>query len=261
LAAALIAGPPFAAAANNCCFELAVDGRQTASLDYGSDLPQPYHGKYSLQRYWSIRSIVGFREGELTHRAALVEKSSEVMLRTTEVSSLADRHARFENGTYLYPYEPIPCGSNTLPERAALQGFASTLTPASDAVSMPKEGNGYRLKLDLGQAFYSQKPVCGGSSDLALHSKEEADSAVTQVRAPRRKFLQIASSGDHKSRDFSSSFSITHGGVAGVHTFENQRELTVSLRWFSPEKLASERNRLQNIECDHLICEEDDWGK
>jgi hypothetical protein len=116
-------------------------------------------------------------------------------------------------------------------------------------------------KLELGQVFDSQKPVCGGSADLALHGNEGADSPVTQVRAPRREFLQVASSGDHKSRDFSSTVSIKHGGLAGIHTFENHRELTVRLSWFPPGEIAAERNRLGNIECDHLICEEDDWGR
>lgn len=262
LAVVLIAPPTSASAARNCCFELSVDGRQTASLDYGDSLPQPYHGKYSLQRYWSIRSIVAFREGALTHRAALVERASEALLRTTEASSLADRHARLENGVYTYPYEPIPCGTRTTtPERGFLQGFDNAPKPATGVVSMPKEGNGYKLKLDLGDLFDSQAPVCGGSSDLALHAGQGADSAVTQVRAPRREFLQLASAADHKSRSFSSSVSITHGGVAGLHTFENQRELTVRLSWFPADEIAAERSRLRNIQCEQVICEEDDWGR
>jgi hypothetical protein len=255
----LIAPPASGLAARNCCFELSVDGRQTASLDYGDSLPQPYHGKYSLQRYWSIRSIVAFRVGALTHRPSLVERASEALVRTTEASSLADRHARLENGIYTYPYEPIPCGTRTnTPERGFLQGFANAPSPASDVVSMPKEGNGYRLKLDLGDLFGSQSPVCGGSADLALHAG--ADSAVTQVPAPRINFLQIASSGDRKSRSFSSSVSITHGGVAGVHTFEDERELTVRLSWFPADQMTTERSRLRDIRCEHVICEEDDWG-
>src|SRR3954453_4797354 len=183
---------PFSAsAASNCCFELSMGGGQTASLDYGDELPQPYHGEYSLTRAYSVRSIVAFHESAKTHGASLVEKDSEAVIRTTEISTLSERHARFENGIYTYPYEPIPCGSERTPGRVVTQGFGSPLKPVTDIVSMPKAGDSFRLNLDLGQLFDSQKPECGGSADLALHSNEGADSPVAEVGAPPVKFLQI----------------------------------------------------------------------
>src|SRR6476646_1906511 len=157
----LLAAPSSASAASNCCFEFAMGGGQTASLDYGTELPQPYHGEYALTRTYSVRSIVAFHESAITHRASLVEKNSEAVIRTTELSTLSDRHAHLENGIYTYPYEPIPCSS---PGPVHFQGFGSPLKPVSDVVSMPKVGDSYRLNLDLGQLFASQKPECGGSA-------------------------------------------------------------------------------------------------
>ena len=110
-------------------------GGQTASLDYGNELPQPYHGEYSLTRTYSVRSIVAFHESANTHRASLVEKNSEAVIRTTEISTLSDRHARFENGIYTYPYEPIPCGSE------------SPGTGRHPGIRLPSEA-GHRYRLD-----------------------------------------------------------------------------------------------------------------
>jgi len=236
-------------------------GGQTASLDYGNELPQPYHGEYSLTRAYSVRSIVAFHESAKTHGASLVEKDSEAVIRTTEISTLSERHARFENGIYTYPYEPIPCGSERTPGRVVTQGFGSPLKPVTDIVSMPKVGDSFRLNLDLGQHFDSQKPECGGSADLALHRNEGADSPVAEVGAPPVKFLQIASAGDHKSHEFNVHHSIKHGGLAGLHTFENQLDLVVRLSWFPPDEIARERKRLRSIECGFRSCQKDNWGK
>ena len=112
-----------------------------------------------------------------------------------------------------------------------------------------KVGDSYRLNLDLGQLFASQKPECGGSADLALHGDEGADSSVAEVSAPKLKFLRIASAGDHKRQVFSVHHSIKHGGLAGLHTFDNLLDLTVRLSWFPPDELARERQRLRSIEC------------
>jgi hypothetical protein len=259
---ALLAIQPAAApAASNCCFELAVGGDQTATLDYGTYRPQPYHGLYSLDRVWSIRSIVAFRESAIRHRPILVEKISEAALRTTEVSSLADRHAKLENGIYTYPYEPIPCGSDSSPERLVDQGYETTPAPLSGAVSMPKTDNGYRLSLDLQALFNAQPARCGGTADIALHGAG-VDSAHTLVPAPKRQFLELASAGDRKSHDFNfPTVSIEHGGLAGIHTFKNYRETLVRLSWFPPADLAAERSRLRGIKCSSLFCDEEDWGK
>lgn len=177
----LASWPSAASAASNCCFELAVDGQQSATLDYGDEIPQPYHGTYALERDWSIRSIIAFRETAIKHRPILVEKVSEAVLRTKEVSTLADRHAHLENGVYTYPYEPIPCGSDSSPQRFVEQGYNSEPVPVPGSVSMPKTDKGYRLRLDVQTLFDSQPARCGGGADIALHGAQAADSALAEV--------------------------------------------------------------------------------
>src|SRR4051812_28207320 len=95
---ALAASP--AAATTNCCFEMSIEGAQSASLDYGEDLPQPYHGAYAVTRNWSVRSIVAFEQGK-SGPAGFVDIVTEVRLDTIERSTLSERHARLDaHGNY-----------------------------------------------------------------------------------------------------------------------------------------------------------------
>lgn len=178
------------------------------------------------------------------------------------MSTLADRHAHLENGIYTYPYEPIPCGSDSSSQRIVEQGYDSEPIPVPGSVSMPKTDKGYRLRLDAQTPFNSQPARCGGGADIALHGARGADSALAEVPPPKRRFLRIASAGDHKSRDFSfPPVSIKHGGLAGIHTFTNHREVSVRLSWFPPTDFSAERTRLRSIQCTTLFCDEDNWGK
>jgi hypothetical protein len=247
--------PISASAETHCCFELAVDGQQQASLDYGDDLPQPYHGVYTLGRFWSVRSIVSFKTASSKHPATLVERESKVRLTTQEQSTLSDRHARRdEQGNYTYPYEPIPCGPGhtAVPERLHSQ---------NGVVSLPEGSSGYHLRIDLHSLLSSQPPTCGGGADLALHVKDGADTPVTELPSPKLKFFQVASAGDRKTRNFEAPrVSITHGGVSGLHTFENQRLAQVYLRWFPITRFANESRELRHIKCGPQFCDRDNWG-
>lgn len=261
----LVATASPAIASTNCCFEVAVNVRQTASLDYGNELPQPYHGDYQLNRYWSVRSIVAFHETFIRHRPSLIDKGSEARLATIEVSNLSERHARIDsNGTYSYPYEPIPCKGIADPqERFVQEAFDSQPAPVSGAVSLPKTSNGYRLRFDVHSLFESQPPLCGGRSDLALHPKQGADQAVMSVPPPSRRFLRSADAPDqHVTHHFDfPTISITHGGVAGVHTFSNIGEARARLSWFPEPRLEAERRQLRELKCHERYCKSDHWGE
>lgn len=263
-AAALPLGPYSASAAasteTNCCFELAVEGEETASLDYGDELPQPYHGRYALGRYWSVRSIVSFQKSSSSSRATLVERTSEVRLTTVEETTLSERHARLDqHGNYTYPYEPIPCG----PEHPMFpEPGEESPHPETGVVSLPKRSSGYRLRIDVHSLFNSQPASCGGGGDLALHVKDAADSPVMELPSPKLDFFRIASEGDRKSRGFEAPrVSIKHGGVSGLHSFENRRSATIKLSWFPKSRLKAESDRLRGIKCGPQFCDKDNWGE
>jgi hypothetical protein len=255
--------PISASAETNCCFELAIEGQQRAFLDYGEELPQPYHGTYSLERAWSVRTIVAFKPASPKHSATLVERgeggSTEVRLTTQEQSTLSERHARRdEHGNYTYPYEPIPCapGHTGLPEHGE-----KGLHLQRGAVSLVEGSSGYRLRVDLHSLFNSQPPACGGGADLALHVKDGADTPVTEIPSPKLTFLRIASAGDKKTRSFESPpVPITHGGVSGLHTFGNERSAQVYLSWFPESRFPNERRKLRHIKCGPQFCDRDGWG-
>jgi hypothetical protein len=255
--------PVSAFAKTHCCFELAVNGQQDATLDYGDDLPQPYHGLYSLARSWSVRAIVTFKAASPKHPATLVEPISpgatEVRLSTDESSSLSERHARRdEHGNYTYPYEPIPCTSGHL---GLAEHGVEGLHSQTGAVSLLEGSSGYHLRVDLHSLFNSQPPACGGGADLALHVKDGADTPVTELPAPKLKFFQIASAGDRKTRSFEAPpVSITHGGLSGLHTFGNERSAQVSLSWFPYYRIDRELDRLHHIQCGPQFCNTDSWG-
>jgi hypothetical protein len=241
----------------NCCFELSVEGESTASLNYGDQLPQPYHGQYILSRLWSVRSIVSFRQTSSDHRAALVEQATEARLTTEESSTLSERHARLdEHGNYTYPYEPILCSGPMFPEPNQEQPHSE-----NGVVSLPQRSSGYRLRVDVDSLFGSQPPTCGGGADIALHAKEGADDGVAELPAPKLDFFRLASEGDRKSRIFEAPrVSIAHGGVSGFHTFENQRRATVQFSWFPKARLKAEGDRLRDLKCGPQYCDQDNWG-
>jgi hypothetical protein len=129
------------------------------------------------------------------------------------------------------------------------------------AVSLIEGSSGYRLRVDLHSLFNSQPPVCGGGADLALHVKDGADAPVTELPSPKLTFLRIASEGDRKARTFEAPpVSITHGGVSGLHTFENARSAQVYLRWFPQSRFESEARKLGHIKCGPQFCDRDGWG-
>ena len=251
LASATAAMLAFAAspaiATTNCCFEMSIEGAQTASLDYGEDLPQPYHGAYTVTRDWSVRSIVAFEQGK-SGPASFGDIVTEVRLDTVERSTLSERHARLdEHGNYTYPYEEIPCG----PAHTVFDEPGDEHPHVEEGVvALTKGSAGYRLRLSMGTLFGTQPRLCPGGSDLSLHANEGADSPVAEIPAPKMKYFRLATEGDRKSHTIvAPPVSITHGGVAGLHTFKNNREATVKFSWFPKARMKAERERLRDIKC------------
>lgn len=247
-----------AAAKSNCCFEMSIEGNQSAELNYGEDLPQPYHGVYQVARDWSVRSIVAFQQGK-SGPASFGDIVTEVRLVTVERSTLSERHARLdEHGNYTYPYEEIPCGP----------GYTFEDEPGDEhphvedgVVALTKSSAGYRLRLTMGTLFDSQPRLCPGGSDLSLHLNEGADSPVAEIPAPKMKYFRLATEGDRKSHTIKPPpVSITHGGVAGLHTFRNYREATVNFSWFPKARIKAEKERLRDIKCGPQFCDKDSWG-
>jgi hypothetical protein len=246
-----------AAAKTNCCFEMSIEALQSAEVDYGESLPQPYHGVYQVERDWSVRSIVAFEQGS-SGPASFSDIITEVRLVTVERSTLSERHARLDgHGNYTYPYEDIPCPARTV----ALEPGDEHPHVEDGVVALTKGSAGYRLRLSMGTLFDGQPRLCPGGSDLSLHANEGADRPVAEIPAPKMKYFRLATEGDRKSRTIvAPPVSITHGGVAGLHTFNNYREATVNFSWFPKARMKPEKERLRGIKCGPQFCDKDSWG-
>jgi hypothetical protein len=254
---ALCAAPATVHAGTNCCFELAADGHQSAKVDYGSDESTFYNGSYTLVRAWSIRSIVAFHETTFRKRPSLIDKATEGRLITGEEELLTQKTARKDASGHPIR-DPLKCKPG-----AGFQGGDSEPAPMRGGVALQQGSGGYRLRLDAGPLFNTQPPQCPGGADFSLHRNLHADSPGFQVKPPNRRFLRVANGGDHKSRTFHfGPYSVTHGNVAGLHTFTGEATLDVKFRWFPKRKLREERRRLRGIECPQdLMCESDHWGE
>jgi hypothetical protein len=261
IAAAAVAtalAPAAAHARTNCCFELSADSAESAMVDYGNDPSNLLNGTYEAERFWSIRSIVAFHETAVRHRPSLRDEATEARLLTAESEHLTKKTARKDpSGNPVRDPEKCKDGSD------GFQGGDSQPAPLRGGVSLPHESSGYRLKLDPGALFDAQSLQCPGGADFGLHRKLGADVAKIEVTPPKRAFLRVASAGDHKSRTFSyGPVSVTHGNVAGPHTYTGQGKLTLRFKWFPKADLAAERKRLRKLECDPDIqCEKDRWGR
>jgi hypothetical protein len=264
----LAAVPSSATASTNCCFELAVNVRQNATLEYRNDLPQSYHGSYGLYRYWSVRSIVAYHETFLRHRPSLIDRASEARLATIELGNVTERHARIdENGNPYYTYEPLGCKPYPPSFGTYVEsGLDSQPAPISGAVALKKEGKAVRFRFGAASLFDTEPRECYGGGDLGLHRQDGADSPTFEVQPPKRRFLRSADASDqHVSKHFDfPTIEITHGGVAGIHTFQNFGEARVRLRWFPESRIKGERQRLRDLQCgqdpQHRLCK-DDWGE
>jgi hypothetical protein len=253
----VLVGAAPAHARTNCCFEMSADAGQSAKVDYGNDESTFYNGSYTLSRYWSIRSIVGFHETAFKNRPGLQDKASEGRLITTEDEQITQKTARKDaSGNPIR--DPLKCKPGD-----TFQGGHSQPAPIKGGVALQKGSSGYKLRLDAGPLFNSEPPLCPGGADFSLHRNLHADSAAFQVVPPNRLFLRTANGGDHKSRTFQfGPYSVTHGNVAGPHTFTGEASLTVKFSWFPKSELRTERKRLKGLECPaELQCENDHWGE
>jgi hypothetical protein len=266
------ASPAAAAPDINCCFELSVDVRQVANLNYGEDLPQPYHGAYQRLRSWSVRSIVEYQETSIRHRPSLVEMSSQGRLATLEASNLSERHVRVDpDGNTTYPYLPIPCHSATDPsvvdddpfQIRELQAEKSDPKPIADAISLvATKEDSPMLKASAGGLFNSEPPLCEGTADLSLHAGDGADSPTVELPSPKLGFLRVANGGDHwgfNSLDLPDVELPLHGGVSGMHTYVGEVRGRVHISWFPDSQLDEEHRDLRDLKCNGFFCH-DDWG-
>jgi hypothetical protein len=257
VAALVLVGVVPAHARTNCCFEMAADAEQSAKVDYGNDASTFYNGSYELQRFWSIRSIVGFHETFFRHRPVFQDKATEGRLITSESEQITQKTARKDaSGNPIR--DPLKCKPGD-----AFQGGSSEPAPIKGGVGLVKGSSGYRLRLDAGRLFNSESPLCPGGADFSLHKKLHADSAGFQVVPPPKSFLRSAHAGAHKSNTFQfGPYSVTHGNVAGLHTFTGGATLTVKFSWFPRSELRAERKRLKDIKCPpDLKCDADHWGE
>lgn len=257
MAALVLVGVAPAHARTNCCFEMSVNAAQSAKVDYGNDESTIYNGSYARNRYWSIRSIVGFHETVFKNRPVLQDKATEGRLITTESEGITQKTARKDDSGHAIR-DPLKCKPGD-----TIQGGDSQPAPIKGGVALHKGSSGYKLRLDAGALFHGEAPLCPGGADFLLHGALHADSDAFQVVPPNRLFLRTANGGDHKSRTFEfGPYSATHGNVAGPHTFTGEATLTVKFSWFPKSDLSTERKRLKALECPpDLQCEDDHWGE
>jgi hypothetical protein len=265
LAAALLVAPAVAQAETNCCFELAVDHDSTYVVSYGSD-GLGYDGAFRWTVEWYLRAIVEYDDGELDVRRARSQVQFEEFSNVTRCRT-SDRPC--------FDRERVPCnpGAVSHPDgRGGTYYYTESRSKyrRGGGASISGRGAGATLyALPPDRTYHSVfKRYCflgHGHHGYGEEGDEVGGERSVHVKAPNKRFMRVASSGDRCSYRFTDSLSLgpDHVGSdsAAPHSWTSNLSVRYRLSAFPKSRLPSRADQLASLPDPAEPFVDDGWGK
>ncbi len=265
-AAASIALPATSqAAADNCCFELAVTNNADYNIDYQSD-GFGYDGSYFWQQNWTIWAIADYERNRDSYLELRGKGYAQIDLRET----IAVTRCRLNGDQPCFDRELIPCAGAELHPDTGDPHYhhqvESFYTRGGGAASIGRGDGPFLYALPSDDLYYSVDQLgCDGGHGHHGYGEQaarEASPRSVSVAPPKRDFLKTAGRADRCSYDFSDGLPLgLHDPPPpdpGGHTFGSNIRVRYELSYFPRTRLFKERRLLRKL-YDHPQ-KAQDWG-